>query len=125
VTHRITPGEALERIFEVIREEAAGNPSFARRMLDAAGVTVVFSGPEAAKVADPILTAARGDYASFRESFMGFTEKDLKGLIKGFALATDEQVKGVKSKPKQSGLVDLLWEGANRKLSERRAPSSR
>lgn len=125
MTHRITPGEALERIFEVIREEAASNPSFARRMLDAAGVTVVFSGPDAAKVADPILTAARSDYASFRESFMGFTEKDLKGLIKGFALATDEQIKGVKTKPKQSGLVDLLWEGANRKLNERRAPSSR
>lgn len=116
----VSPGEALERIFEVIREEAAANPTFARRLLDAADVTVVFSGPDAAKVADPILTAARADYAGFRESFMGFTEKDLKGLIKGFALATDEQIKGVKTKPKQSGLVDLMWEGAKRKLDERR-----
>ena len=116
----VSPGEALERIFEVIREEAAGNPTFARRLLDAAGVTVVCSGPDAAKVADPILTAARTDYASFRESFLGFAEKDLKALIKGFALATDEQIKGVKTKPKQSGLVDLMWEGARRKLDERR-----
>jgi hypothetical protein len=121
MTNPITPGEALERIFEVIREEAASNPKFAHRMLDAAGVTVVFSGPDAAKVADPIVAAARGDYASFRESFIGFPEKDLKGLIKGFALATEEQVKGVKTKPKQGGLVDLMWEGATRKLEERRA----
>jgi hypothetical protein len=120
MTNSITPGEALERIFEVIREEAANNPKFAHRMLDAAGVTVIFSGPDAAKVADPIVVAARGDYASFRESFLGFPEKDLKGLLKGFALATDEQIKGVKTKPKQSGLVDLLWEGAQRKLGERR-----
>lgn len=116
----VSPGEALERIFEIIREEAVANPTFAKRLLDAAGVTVVFSGPDAAKVADPILAAARSDYASFRESFIGFTEKDLKNLLKGFALATDEQVKGVKTKPKQSGLVDLMWEGAKRKLDERR-----
>lgn len=116
----VSPGEALERIFEVIREEAAANPTFARRLLDAADVTVVFSGPDAEKVADPILAAARSDYVSFRESFIGFTEKDLKSLIKGFALATDEQIKGVKTKPKQGGLVDLMWEGAKRKLDERR-----
>jgi hypothetical protein len=120
MTNPITASEALERIFEVIREEAASNPKFAHRMLDAAGVTVVFSGPDAAKVADPIVVAARGDYASFRESFLGFPEKDLKGLLKGFALATGEQIKGVKTKPKQSGLVDLMWEGAQRKLGERR-----
>jgi hypothetical protein len=117
---RLAPGDALDRIFEVIRQEAAGNPTFARRMLDAAGVTVVFSGPEAAVAADPVLLAARGDYAVFRESFLSFTEKDLKALIKGHGLATDEQVKGVKSKPKQAGLVDLMWEGATRKLRDRR-----
>lgn len=116
----VSPGEALERIFEVIREEAVANPAFAKRLLDAAGVTVVFSGPDAAKVADPILAAARAEYADFRESFIGFTEKDLKSLLKGFVLATDEQIKSVKTKPKQSGLVDLMWEGAKRKLDERR-----
>jgi hypothetical protein len=120
VSNQVSPGEALERLFEVIREEAVANPAFARRLLDAVDITVVFSSPDAVKVADPILAAARGDYATFRESFLSFTEKDLKGLIKGFALATDEQIKGVKTKPKQSGLVDLMWEGANRKLDERR-----
>lgn len=118
---RLSPTDALERIFEVIRQEAASNPSFARRVLDAADVTVVFTGTDAVSAVDPILVAAKGDYAAFRESFMTFTDRDLKALIKGFGLATDDQVKGVKSKPKASGLVDLMWDGATRMLQERRA----
>ena len=118
MTDRVSSNEALEKIFEVIRQEAASNPKFARRMLEAASVTVVFQGTEAAKMVDPLVQASRHEYADFRESFLTFSEKDLKAILKGFALATDEQVKSVKSKPKQSGLVDLLWEGAKRKLSE-------
>lgn len=118
---QISPGEALERIFEVIREEAAANPTFARRMLEAAGVTVTFTGPDAAAVADPVVAAARQDYAAFREMFQTFAEADLKKMLKGFALATDEQIKGVKTKPKKVGFVDLLWDGARRKLAERSA----
>lgn len=114
-----SPGEALERIFEVIREEAAANPTFARRMLEAAGVTVTFTGPDAAAIADPVVAAARHDYAAFREMFQTFPEADLKKMLKGFALATDEQIKGVKTKPKKVGFVDLLWDGARRKLAER------
>lgn len=116
-----SPGETLERIFEVIREEAAANPTFARRMLEAAGVTVTFTGPDAAAVADPVVAAARHDYAAFREMFQTFAEADLKKMLKGFALATDEQIKGVKTKPKKVGFVDLLWDGARRKLAERSA----
>jgi hypothetical protein len=116
---RLAPAEALDRLFDVIRQEAAANPTFARRMLDAVGVTVVFSGAEAAVAADPVLLAARGDAANFRESFATFSEKDLKALIKAHRLATDEQVKAVTSKPKQAGLVDLMWNGARRKLSDR------
>lgn len=116
---RLAPGEALDRLFAVIRQEAAANPAFARRMLEAVGVTVVFSGPEATVASDPILVAARDDYAAFRESFLGFTEKDLKALIRGHGLATEEQVKGVTSKPRQAGLVELMWDGARRKLRDR------
>lgn len=116
---KLPPNEALEKIFEVIRLEAAANPSFARRMLDAVGVTVVFQGTEAAKMVDPIVQASRSEYADFRESFLTFSEKDLKDILKNYSLATTEQVKNVKTKPKQSGLVDLLWDGARRKLEER------
>ena len=119
MSSKISANEALEKIFEVIRQEAAGNPTFARRMLDAAGVTVVFQGTEAAKLVDPIVQAARCEYADFRERFLTFSEKDLKAILKNFALATEEQVKAVKSKPKQSGLIDLMWEGAKGKLDQR------
>lgn len=118
---RLDPSEALDRIFDVIREEAAASPAFARRLLDAAGVTVVFSGPEAAISADPVLAAARGDYAAFRANFLSLPEKELRALIKSFALATEEQVKAVKGKPKRPELVDLMWDGAKRKLQDRRA----
>lgn len=120
IQNRLSPEAALDRIFSVIREEATANPTFARRLLEAAGVTVTFSGANAAKIVDPILVAARGDYASFREAFMSFTEKELKDFAKNFALATQEQLKSVKTKPKIAGLVDLLWDGANRQLEERR-----
>jgi len=117
---RVSPNEALERIFEVIRQEAAANPKFASRMLDATGVTVVFQGSEAGKIADPIAMAARGDEASFRESFLSLPEKDLKAILKSYLLATEEQVKAVKTKPKAVGFVDLLWNGAKARLADRR-----
>lgn len=120
MTERVSPNEALERIFEVIRQEAIANPAFAKRMLDAAGVRVVFEGPEAGKIADPIAMAAHSDYPAFRESFMSLPEKDLKAIIKGFSLGTDEQVKKVTTKPKSAGYVEILWEGATRKLQERK-----
>lgn len=115
-----SPEATLDRIFSVIREEASANPTFARRLLDAAGVTVTFKGSVAAKMADPVLVAARCDYAEFRQTFMTFSDKELKDFAKNFALATQEQIKAVKTKPKSVGLVDLLWEGATRHLSERR-----
>lgn len=116
---QVSPAEALERLFEAIRQEASANPSFARRMLEAAGVSVMFTGSDAAAVADPVVAAARHDYAAFREMFQTFSEADLKKMLKGFALATDEQIKGVKTKPKKVGFVDLLWDGARRKITER------
>lgn len=114
---RVSPNEALERLFEVIRQEASANPKFAARMLEASGVTVMFQGPDAGKIADPIAMAARGDEVAFRESFLSLPEKDLKAIIKNFALATDEQMKAVKTKPKTIGLVDLIWKGATVKLA--------
>lgn len=115
----ISPSEALERLFEVIRSEAANNPVFGRRLVDALGVAVMFKGTEAVTAADPVLAAARMDFPAFRETFDTFAEKDLKAMIKSFALATDAQVKDVKTKPKKIGMIDLMWDGARRKLRER------
>ena len=46
---------------------------------------------------------------------------DLRKMLKNFGLATDEQIKGVKTKPKKIGFIDLLWDGARRKIAERSA----
>ncbi|MCA9180978.1 MAG: hypothetical protein KDA51_05975 [Planctomycetales bacterium] len=116
---QIGPDEALERLFAVIREEASRNPIFGRRMLDAVGVSVSFQGVDAATAADPILLAARNEFPEFREMFDTFPDKELKALIKGFGLATDQQVKAVKTKPKKIGLIELMWDGAKRKLADR------
>ncbi len=118
---QLSPEEALERIFEVIREEAAANPTFSRRMLDVLGVSVTFSGPDAILAVDPILIAARLEYDKFREMLQTFKDADLRKMLKTFGLATAEQIRGVKTKPKKIGLIDLLWHGARRKIAERTA----
>jgi len=114
------PEEALRAIFDLVIEEAGKNPLFARRLLDAAGVPVAFTGNDAAIAADPVIAAARHDYPAFRDMFSTFAEGDLKKMLKGFALATDEQVKKVATKPKKDGYLDLLWDGARRRIEERR-----
>ena len=114
----IPPGEALDRLFSVIREEATANPTFARRLLEAAGVPVIFSGEEAALAADPVLIAARNDYASFREMLTTFPDATLKKMVTSFGLGTAEDVRRVKTSPKKVGYIDLMWEGARRKLAE-------
>jgi hypothetical protein len=115
----ISPSEALERLFEVIRAEAASNPAFCRRLVDALGIAVTFKGSEAVTAADPILAAARMEFAAFREMFDSFAEKELKSLTKSFGLATDAQLKAVNTKPKKIGVIELMWDGARRKLRER------
>ena len=65
------------------------------------------------------LKAAGGDYATFREAFMTFSEKQLQTMIRDFALATAEDVKAVK-KPKKNGFIELMWDGAQRKIADRR-----
>jgi hypothetical protein len=112
----IAPTEALDRIFTVIREEAAANPTFARRLLDAAGVPVLFQGPDASIAVDPVLVAARHDYPAFREMFLTFPEADLKKMITAFGLGTAEDVRRVSTKPKKLGFIDILWDGACRKV---------
>jgi hypothetical protein len=117
---KVSPGDALSRLFDVIREEALANPRFAHRMLSAVGCQVVFVGDDAAKTADPILLAGSGDFSAFYETFSSFSEKDLKAMIGTFALGTAEDVKAIKGKSKKPAYIDLMWEGAQAKLNDRR-----
>ena len=109
---KLSPAEALERIFRVIREEAVSNPTFARRLLDAAGVTVTFTGSDAVAAADPILVAARNKYDAFREVFLTFQESALKKMVTTYGLGTAEDVRRITTRPKKFGYIDLMWDGA-------------
>ena len=114
------PAEVLEKLFEIIRQEAAKSPVLTRRLLELAGVTVTFTGTDAVKVADPISMAAHSDYVTFRECFYTLTDKQLKTMLSEYKLATEEQVAAIKSKAKKDGFIELLWKGSQRRLEERR-----
>jgi hypothetical protein len=92
----ISPEEALDRLFTLIREQAFQDRQFGRRLLEAVGVTVVYRGEDAVDAVDPVLLAAEG-----REVF----EKTLNG---NFDLATPADLKG---RRKKADLIELAWKG--------------
>ena len=114
MTGKETPAavDALDRFFTIVRDEAAANPRFARRLTEALGMEVMFRGEDAVDAVDPILMADRGS-ENFRKTFLTYKAKDLKKIMKDFALATPQDFKG-KTKPPQ--LVDLMWERAQNRL---------
>lgn len=107
-----TAVDALEKFFMIVRDEAAGNPQFARRLTEALGMEVSFHGEEATYAVDPVLLADQGP-DKFRKTFLTFKAKDLKKIMKDYALATPQDFKG-RSKPPQ--LVDLMWERTQNRL---------
>jgi hypothetical protein len=114
-TSRPTKADAaqvLDRFFAVVRQEAADNPKFASRLLDALGVEVVFRGEAAAASVDPVQVALRGQ-EEFRKTFLTFPAKTLKAISKDFNLATPADLKG-KTKPPQ--IVEVMWSGAQSKI---------
>jgi hypothetical protein len=106
----LTPDEALARLFDLIREQAGNDRRFARQLLEAMGVTVIFRGEEALEAMDPVLVAANG-YDEFRQTFASFKITQLKKIIKEFGLATASDMKG----KKLPQLIDIMWEGASNK----------
>jgi hypothetical protein len=111
----VTPEEALDNLFTVIREEAIANPKFAKRLFDAVRMPVLFQGGDAALTVDPVVAAKRNDQATFREMFSTFSEPDLKKMVTNWGLGTAEDVRKVSTKPKKIGYIELLWDGAKRR----------
>lgn len=108
-------GEALDRFFSVVRQEASDNPKFAARLLEALGVQVMFRGDATAPAIDPVQVAMQGQ-EEFRKTFLTFSAKDLKGMVKEFNLGTADDLKG-KGRPAQ--IVDVMWAGAQAKMRDR------
>jgi hypothetical protein len=104
----------LDRLFSNIREEATADPKFARRLLEALNVTVIFRGDQAASSVDPVIVASNG-YEHFSETFHTFKPAQLKKMLKDYGLATAQDMKG---KTKTPQLVELMWRGAQAKLQD-------
>jgi hypothetical protein len=110
----ISPEEALDRLFMLIREQASQDRQFGRRLLEAVGVTVIYRGDDAFDAVDPVLLAADGREA-FEKTLNSFRVADLKALIKSFDLATAADMKGRK---KKADLIELMWQGAKGKRDD-------
>jgi hypothetical protein len=111
----LDPIEALDRFFLVVRQEASENASFASRLLDALGADVLVRGEAAVALVDPVQVALKG-IGEFRATFLTFSVKDLKALVKDYGLATAADMKG-KSKAPQ--IVDVMWLGVQAKIKDR------
>jgi hypothetical protein len=110
----ISPEEALDRLFTLIREQASQDRQFGRRLLEAVGVTVIYRGEDAVDAVDPVLLAADGRDA-FEKALGTFKVAELKALIKSFDLATAANMKG---KRKKADLIELAWQGAKGKRED-------
>lgn len=112
---QIDVGRALDKFFAIVRQEAMGNPRFAKELVEALGYEVVFRGTEALPAVDPVLIAKQGEEA-FRTTFLTFKAAELKKMIKAFGLGTDADLKAAKTAP---AMVDLMWQGARAKIRDR------
>jgi len=111
----MTPTEFLDRIFDVIREEAQANPAFAARLVKAAGGEVSFPARAAVQVLNPIEIASKGGAEAVRRAFEGFEAVELRQLLKehGLASAID-----VRSRSKRD-LLDMLAVRATARMASR------
>lgn len=109
-----SPIDALDNFYGIVRERAIADPKFAEALCRAIGAQIEFRGADAVAAVDPVLEARHGA-EKFRETFLSFSAKDLKKMLKDFALASPQDMKG-KTKPAQ--LVDLLWERSAQKLKD-------
>ncbi len=105
---------ALSKFFDVVSEEAAANPQFARRLLEAASIKVVFRGDEATAAVDPMLVAMEG-YDEFRRTFGSMTVAQVKKIAKNAGLITQQEKLPTGLFP----LIDLLWDRASQQVHDR------
>ncbi|MEO0982769.1 MAG: hypothetical protein AAFX03_08980 [Pseudomonadota bacterium] len=106
---------ALDRFFDVLRQEVRHNPELAQRLVQAIGASVSFDADLLPDLFNPI-QAADGEEGAFRALADKLSAPQLKTVLKQYNLATPVDVKG-KSKPE---LIDMLYERATHRLAERR-----
>ncbi len=114
---RLNPVEYLDRFFDELRDEVRSNPRLASRLVKALGGTVVFDDETKADVANPYIIAANGDRTHFYSVFGGLKPNQIKQILRENNLATRIDMAGKSN----SQLVDMLFERAATKVSERKS----
>jgi hypothetical protein len=114
---RLDPISFLDRFFDEIREEARENPKFADRLVKSLGGQVVFEDATKTDIANPFLLAANANKSDFYATFSSLKASQLKRLLKEHNLASAIDVRG--KSPSQ--LVDMLYNRASLKISERKS----
>ncbi len=107
----------LDRFFDAIREEVRANPKLASRLVQAMGAEVVFEDTTKEDIANPYVLAANGSKSQFYSVFSPMKPSQLKRVLRDNNLATSLDLRG--KSPSQ--LVDMLYERASLKVSERKS----
>lgn len=114
---RLNPVEYLDRFFDELRDEVRSNPRLASRLVKALGGTVVFDEDTKAEIANPYILAANGDRSQFYTVFGALKSNQIKQILRDNNLATRIDMAGKSN----SQLVDMLFDRASSKVSERRS----
>ncbi|MEL6568384.1 MAG: hypothetical protein AAFQ22_08205 [Pseudomonadota bacterium] len=111
----MTPTDFLDRLFDVIRDEARANPAFAARLAKAAGAQITFAETEKAVVLNPLEVAAEGGANSVRAAFESLDVVALRALLKehNLASAIDVRSRG------KADLLDMLAVRATARVASR------
>ena len=114
---RLDPVAYLDRMFDVIREEARQNPKFADRLVKAMGGQVVFADETKTSVANPYILAGSSSKANFYSVYASMKTNELKRVLRENNLATSLDMRGKSS----AQLLDMLYDRARTKISERKS----
>lgn len=106
--HRVDPIAALDKFYQVVREEATSNPTFGRRLLEAIGYTVIYRGDEAMEAVDPLLVAMKGKEEFFR-TFLSFPDREIERIGVSRGLLLKGAIGKGKTKLTTAQLVDQLY----------------
>lgn len=112
---KIGAGEYLDRLFEVIREEARGNPQFAARLVRATGGEVSFPERDKEVLLNPVDIAAREGAEGVYDQFASMDVSTLRRVLKAHNLATPVDVRA----KNKDDLLSMLSRRAMERVASR------
>ncbi|MCA8898300.1 MAG: hypothetical protein R3C00_04020 [Hyphomonas sp.] len=118
----LSPDQALKRFLAVVAEEADMNAGFRNRLLLALGVPVLFEGQDDIMSISPVELVVRYDQDTFRRIYATLKPPALQKVLKESGLATKDDLafpKSMKAPEKLDRMLDMLFERASDRASER------